>query len=95
MQTFFKTRPLRSDAAVKAYKRLHSRCEHCGSRRGLQVHHLKTRGSGGGDEANNLMVLCLECHHKAHNQPGFNAELRRRKDASRDGQGLGDRPGAV
>jgi len=29
-------------------------------------HHVKTRGSGGSDEAHNLMPLCAWCHQKIH-----------------------------
>lgn len=62
------------------YKRTHRSCECCGSNRALQVHHLKTRGSGGGDTVDNLMVLCTLCHNKAHGVPGFNRKLKRLKE---------------
>lgn len=29
-------------------------------------HHVKSRGSGGGDEAWNLLSLCLRCHNEIH-----------------------------
>lgn len=30
------------------------------------IHHVKTRGSGGGDKAWNLMPLCREAHTEVH-----------------------------
>ncbi|MBI3079844.1 MAG: HNH endonuclease, partial [candidate division NC10 bacterium] len=40
----------------------------CSSRRSLQVHHVIYRSRGGGDEDDNLAVLCALCRyrHKAH-----------------------------
>lgn len=34
-------------------------------------HHLKTRGSGGGDEWFNLLPVCVKCHAKIHDY-GYN-----------------------
>lgn len=42
-------------------------CEYCGRTWGIEVHHIKTRGSGGNDELSNLVSLCADCHTKAHN----------------------------
>ena len=33
---------------------------------GLDVHHIKTRGSGGGDTGDNLILLCRKHHQEAH-----------------------------
>ncbi len=41
-------------------------CQVCGRPR-TDVHHIKTRGSGGDDVEENLIGLCRECHSKAHN----------------------------
>lgn len=38
-------------------------CQVCGTHKGLEVHHIKTRGSGGGDEPENLVLLC-HMHHQ-------------------------------
>ena len=38
------------------------RCQVCGSMQNLQVHHLKFRSQSGGDEEQNLVTLCVECH---------------------------------
>lgn len=41
-------------------------CELCGCREGVQVHHIKSKGSGGGDTPENLISLCWVCHRKVH-----------------------------
>ena len=33
---------------------------------GLEVHHINTRGSGGGDTEDNLILLCRLHHNRAH-----------------------------
>ena len=42
------------------------RCQTCGSMQHLQVHHLKFRSQSGGDEEQNLITLCAECHERMH-----------------------------
>ena len=42
------------------------RCQVCGSMQNLQVHHLKFRSQAGGDEEQNLITLCEECHTRIH-----------------------------
>ena len=32
----------------------------------LEIHHIKPVSCGGGDEPNNLLTLCKECHKKRH-----------------------------
>ena len=32
----------------------------------LAPHHIQTRGAGGGDEPENIMIVCKECHNKIH-----------------------------
>ena len=41
-------------------------CEFCGWTNGLQTHHIKTKGSGGGDTDDNLICLCWKCHRLVH-----------------------------
>jgi 5-methylcytosine-specific restriction endonuclease McrA len=41
-------------------------CQFCGSMQQLQVHHLKLRSQSGGDEEQNLITLCAECHARTH-----------------------------
>lgn len=57
-----------------SYRELHRRvlkrdgwrCQACGSMQHLQVHHLKLRSRSGGDEEQNLITLCAECHLRIH-----------------------------
>ena len=42
------------------------RCQVCGNMQNLQVHHLKFRSQSGGDEEQNLITLCAECHERMH-----------------------------
>lgn len=36
-------------------------------RKNAERHHVKTRGSGGSDEEENLLSLCRGCHIEVHN----------------------------
>lgn len=45
-------------------------CECCGSCFGLTFHHLIARSAGGKNDLNNIMLLCMGCHHQAHNATG-------------------------
>ena len=42
------------------------RCQHCGSSRNLQVHHLRARNKLGDDAPENLITLCADCHARQH-----------------------------
>lgn len=56
---------VRSWALVEAARKGY--CENCWSVRGpFHVHHIRSRGAGGGDEPENLVSLCFECHRKVH-----------------------------
>ena len=58
----------------RSYKELHVailgrdgwRCQYCGSRRDLQVHHIRSRGLLGDDAEDNLITLCATCHQRIH-----------------------------
>lgn len=41
-------------------------CEHCG-RVAVDIHHIKFKSRGGGDNIENLIALCRKCHDMAHN----------------------------
>ena len=47
----------------KLYERANYSCEVCGSKSGLQKHHIVKRSQGGPDTLLNLILLCWECHH--------------------------------
>ena len=44
------------------------RCQSCGSRQGLEVHHITPRSKFGDDVEENLITLCWECHRRIHSK---------------------------
>ena len=42
------------------------RCQDCGRRSNLEVHHLRQRSQQGEDTAENLITLCAACHGQRH-----------------------------
>jgi 5-methylcytosine-specific restriction endonuclease McrA len=42
------------------------RCQFCGSRAELQVHHVRSRAQLGPDIEENLITLCYRCHGALH-----------------------------
>ena len=48
------------------YLEQHEWCEACGGKSAMCVHHIKSRGSGGKDDDDNLLALCYECHTAIH-----------------------------
>jgi 5-methylcytosine-specific restriction endonuclease McrA len=55
-------------------KRLHQeilkrdgwRCQGCGCRHGLEVHHIQRRSQSGDDSESNMITLCSDCHRAIH-----------------------------
>ena len=58
------------NARVKNQKLINNKthnCEYCGKMNcWTNKHHIKSKGSGGNDEEDNLIELCGICHRKAH-----------------------------
>ncbi len=52
-------------SAIEEKRRL-GFCQICGSRKNLHVHHIKTRGAGGTDDPENLVLLCAIHHDMVH-----------------------------
>jgi len=60
--------------AVEQYQQLHRqvlerdrwRCQSCGSRKNLEVHHIRPRARLGDDMEGNLITLCAACHRNIH-----------------------------
>ncbi len=50
------------------------RCQLCGTRSNLEVHHKEFRSQSGNDSEQNLITLCAVCH----------AAMHRRREAERD-----------
>ena len=46
------------------------RCQNCGSRSNLEVHHKEFRSQGGDDSEENLITLCVKCHSILHRKAG-------------------------
>lgn len=44
------------------------RCQSCGSRVGLEVHHITPRSQLGHDAEENLVTLCWHCHRQIHSK---------------------------
>ena len=42
------------------------RCQRCGRREQLDVHHVISRARAGADAENNLITLCRSCHRVLH-----------------------------
>jgi 5-methylcytosine-specific restriction endonuclease McrA len=42
------------------------KCQACGSRQNLQVHHKQLRSQQGDDDDLNLITLCADCHQALH-----------------------------
>ena len=42
------------------------RCEWCGETRLIELHHIKRAVDGGTFDNDNLLLLCEDCHLKAH-----------------------------
>ncbi len=42
------------------------RCQSCGTRTNLQVHHIQLRSQSGDDAEQNLITLCVNCHESLH-----------------------------
>jgi 5-methylcytosine-specific restriction endonuclease McrA len=42
------------------------RCQSCGGRENLQIHHKEFRSRCGDDSERNLITLCADCHNSLH-----------------------------
>ena len=58
---------------LKVYQRDNFTCQDCGKvwRDGdtFNIHHVVPRSKGGGNELDNLILLCKPCHMKRHTKP--------------------------
>jgi 5-methylcytosine-specific restriction endonuclease McrA len=60
------TPELYEDLRQQILRRDDWRCQSCGSRHNLQVHHKQLRSQRGSDHDLNLITLCAVCHEKLH-----------------------------
>ena len=42
------------------------KCRHCNDRMGIHPHHVIYKSQQGPDDLTNLLTLCWQCHHAAH-----------------------------
>ena len=54
------------DLRQRVLRRDSWRCQFCGSRQNLEVHHQQFRSRSGEDFEENLITLCANCHSVAH-----------------------------
>jgi 5-methylcytosine-specific restriction endonuclease McrA len=47
----------------------------CGHTKFLEVHHIRSRADGGGNDLENLITLCSACHRLGHEKPEVMAHL--------------------
>jgi 5-methylcytosine-specific restriction endonuclease McrA len=60
---------LRSEATglrMKIMERDNWRCQFCGTRSNLQVHHIRYLSHRGADAEDNLITVCAACHEQIH-----------------------------
>ena len=55
-----------NDIRKAIYRRDGFQCAVCSDNRRLQIHHIRKRSQGGGNEEMNLITLCSTCHALAH-----------------------------
>ena len=72
-----KLKRIKDPEAVNSARLPH--CEYCGRTGIMQVHHIKSKGSGGNDTHDNLISLCIFCHAKAHTGEISREQLREAK----------------
>jgi 5-methylcytosine-specific restriction endonuclease McrA len=53
---------------LEVLRRDNWRCQHCGRRENLEVHHKKMRSQAGDDSELNLITLCSTCHESVHSR---------------------------
>jgi 5-methylcytosine-specific restriction endonuclease McrA len=51
------------------------RCQLCGTRSNLEIHHMEFRSHGGDDSEPNLITLCASCHEQVHRHRQRSIEL--------------------
>lgn len=59
------------------------KCENCGDKKSLEVHHIKKQSEGGGHTPSNLIVLCHDCHKNKAHRGSLSATEQRRKIKNR------------
>ena len=79
-------KPVRLRLEADAYEELRQRvlrrdgwrCQWCGVRCHVEVHHKEFRSHSGDDTEQNLITLCTTCHQQVHGNQGLGAVSIRR-----------------
>lgn len=50
-------------------------CEVCGDTKWLEFHHVEFRSQGGKNDPENVILICKNCHNKAHSDIDFRRYL--------------------
>jgi 5-methylcytosine-specific restriction endonuclease McrA len=60
---------------LKVLERDGWKCQQCGSREQLHVHHIVHRSQCGADCEENLITLCSDCHKAAHSRRSHQIDI--------------------
>ena len=76
-----KSQKSNSEISTETYWEVYHRekgcCAVCGSKDGLEEHHIVTRSKGGTGTPDNLILLCKDCHYnKLHGMGDFVTKMR-------------------
>jgi 5-methylcytosine-specific restriction endonuclease McrA len=72
-------RPEYEELRQRVLRRDDWRCQFCGSRLSLEVHHQDFRSHSGEDTEENLITICTRCHSLVHGIFPPNTDTKRRK----------------
>lgn len=59
------------------------KCENCGEKKDLEVHHIKKQSDSGSHTVSNLIVLCHNCHKNKAHRGSLSATEQRKKIRNR------------
>lgn len=57
--------PSQAQVRRAIWKKAQGKCQICGSGYALEIDHIQPKSLGGGDEPENLRLLCRSCNHRA------------------------------
>ena len=72
--------PLSATLKHQVFLKYHGKCKRCQSTTYLEIHHQTPRYRGGGDELENLELLCSPCHKRHHylnGDPNYRSKLQK------------------
>lgn len=59
----------RNSIRSKSRQYIKDRCERCGYKSNLSIHHIVNLSNGGNGDKDNCKTLCLNCHNLIHHKP--------------------------